>query len=189
MAKRSLAPDRRSQAGPAVVVCLMILSCCAGPARGQPAPAGPSWNAWNFLLGEWAGEGTGVPGEGSGGFTFSLELQKRVLERRSYASYPAAKDRPAFSHEDLTIVFQEDQKPVRAVYFDNEGHVINYTVEATPDSGSVTFLSDLLPSSPRYRLQYQSIGEGRVRLTFDIAPPNAPDNFIRYIEGSARRIH
>ncbi len=38
--------------------------------------------------------------------------------------------------------------------FDNEGHVIRYTAEFSADQKTLVFLSDRLPSAPRYRLTY-----------------------------------
>lgn len=29
-----------------------------------------SWNKWNWLMGEWVGEGSGQPGQGGGTFSF-----------------------------------------------------------------------------------------------------------------------
>ena len=34
----------------------------------------PNWDAWQFLLGEWVGEGGGAPGQGGGGMTFHFDL-------------------------------------------------------------------------------------------------------------------
>lgn len=145
-----------------------------------------SWDGWGFLVGEWIGQGTGDPGEGSGGFSFYLDLQNRVLMRRNYAKYPATKDRPAFSHDDIIVIYQEEGA-TRGDYFDNEGHVIHYTVSFSKDSSSVTFLSDVVKSAPRYRLTYRKSGEGLVTIAFEIAPPGKPDVFSRYIEASAKK--
>ncbi len=111
-----------------------------------PSAARPNWDSWQFLIGEWAGEGSGDPGKGTGGFRFQLELQGRVLVRRNRADYPAAGGRSAFSHDDLMIVYQEPEaKRTRAVYFDNEGHVIHYTAAFSADQKALTFLGDVTP--------------------------------------------
>jgi len=47
------------------------------------------WEGWQFLLGEWQGEGSGKPGEGSAIFSFYLDLQENVLVRRNRVDYPA----------------------------------------------------------------------------------------------------
>jgi hypothetical protein len=155
------------------------------PVRAQQQPS-INWNAFKFLIGEWVGEGTGTPGEGSGGFTFSYDLQSTVLIRKNFANYPATKDRPAFTHDDLMIVYHEGGK-TRATYFDNEQHVINYGVTVSSDSNSIVFVSDAMPSAPRFRLTNAKAGADKVTITFEIAPPGKPESFTRYIEAAARR--
>lgn len=102
-----------------LISAVLLVSLLAAP------EAGP-WEDLSSLVGEWQGVGTGAPGEATGGFTLSFDLQKRVLVRRSRADYPATPQRPAFSHEDLTIIYREEPSgAVRAAYNDNEGHVIH----------------------------------------------------------------
>ena len=168
-------------------VFIVLLACmCTGPLSAQQPPPAPNWNAFKFLIGEWVGEGTGAPGEGSGGFSFSFDLQNTVLVRRNFANYPPTKDRPALTHSDLMIVYQETGK-TRAVYFDNEQHVINYSVTVAADSSSVVFVSDVVPSAPRFRLTNTKAGTDKITITFEIAPPGKPESFARYIEASARQ--
>jgi hypothetical protein len=141
-----------------------------------------------LLVGTWTGEGSGDPGLGTGGFSFAWDLQNRILVRKSHADYPATKDRPAFSHQDLMVVYQDPETREReAVYFDNEGHVIRYTVSVSPDAKSILFLSELRPSTPRYRLTYTMTGTDKVEMTFEIAPADKPDSFNTYIKAGARR--
>ncbi len=141
----------------------------------------------SFLSGEWIGEGGGDPGQGAGGFSFSKDLQGQVMVRKSYAEYPATKDKPAFRHDDLTVIYQQPGDTMRATYWDNEGHVINYTVQATPDQKSAVFVSAPSPSAPRFRLTYKMKDEKSVAMIFEIAPPGQPDAFSPYIQASAHR--
>jgi hypothetical protein len=161
------------------------------PAETAQAPASGSadtWTALGSLVGTWAGEGTGDPGPGTGGFSFNWELQQKILVRKSHADYPATKDRPAFSHQDLMITYQDpDGNLPKAVYFDNEGHVINYAVTVSPDAKSIVFLSELKPSTPRYRLTYVMTSTEKVEMAFEIAPPDKPDSFRTYLQAGARR--
>ena len=156
-------------------------------AAQAPIPA-PNWDAWRFLLGDWVGEGSGQPGQGSGGFTFTLELEKRILVRRNRAEYPATAQRPAYSHEDLMIVYPDaDPKRTRAIYFDNEGHAIEYAVTFSPDGNAVTFLSAAAAAAPRFRLTYTKAGNAPVKIKFESAPPGKPEAFSTYLEAAARR--
>jgi len=146
-----------------------------------------SWDSWRFLLGEWTGEGAGQPGQGTGTFSFKLDLQGKVLVRRNRADYHATKDRPAFSHEDLMVIYQEEEPRTHAIYFDNEGHVIHYTAAVSEDKNTITFVSAPAPSNPRFRLTYTNGRNGTLAIKFEIAPPGKPDAFSTYLEGVARR--
>jgi hypothetical protein len=164
------------------ILAIFLSATCSAQ---QPTKA-IDWGAYRFLLGEWFGEGGGDPGQGVGGFTFSLDLQNTILVRRNYADYPATKDRPAFSHNDLMVVYKEGEN-TRAIYFDNEQHIINYTVTISKDSNSVVFLSDVIASAPRFRLTNTKTGNDSMKITFEFAPPGKPEAFARYIEADARR--
>jgi hypothetical protein len=111
-----------------------------------------------------------------------------VLVRRNRADYPATKERPAFSHTDLMVIYHEPgAQDVRAIYFDNEGHVIHYSVSVAPDQSSVTFLSDTTPTAPRFRFTYNKTKNDSMSFRFDIAPPGKPEAFSKYLEGTLRR--
>jgi hypothetical protein len=152
------------------------------------ASADDTWQPYQFLVGEWTGDGGGQPGKGSGQFSFGWDLQGKVLVRRNLAKYPAAQGRFAFTHEDLMVIYRADQDlRTRAIYFDSEGHVINYAAAFSGDKGTLTFLSDAAPSSPRFRLSYTKGADDSLRIKFEIAPPGKPDGFKTYLEGSAHR--
>ncbi len=159
------------------VLMLVWLAASAGVAAEDWGPA-------QFLVGHWIGEGSGQPGQGAGGFSFTSDLQGAVLVRKSFAEYPAANGRPASRHDDLTIVYRDEaSKQLRASYFDNEGHAIQYVVK--PAEGGVVFVSEGPPTATRYRLTYTSTGRDRLKLKFEIAAPGK--DFSTYIEAAARR--
>lgn len=166
-----------------LAVCLLFLVGGSVRAEGKDDP----WAAFRFLLGDWVGVGDGKPGAGSGSFSFAPDLDGKVLVRKNRNQIPAAKDRPAVNHEDLLIVYRgTDGKRNKAIYFDNEDHVINYTVTASDDGKSLTFLSDPAPSQPRFRLTYNQQKDGTVGIKFEIAPPGKAEEFKTYVEGTVR---
>jgi hypothetical protein len=167
------------------LVCLLLASA----AIAQPPAPSPDWTAWQPLLGTWIGVGGGGPGEGTGGFTYALDLQNRVIVRRNHADYPAAHGRPAFSHTDLMIVTQPSPSETRADYYDNEGHVIRYGASWSPDGRTLTLVSDAVPGAPRFRLTQALNGAGAdtLAIRFEIASPARPDSFTTYIEAKARK--
>ena len=146
-----------------------------------------TWENWQFLIGEWVGEGGGAPGQGVGSLIFHLDLQNQVLMRRNHVEFPAVPDRLAFAHDDLTVIYSDSAGSMRAIYFDNEGHVISYTVGMTEDGKLITFVSEAVPSSPRFRTTYIKEKDGAMLIRFEIAPPDNPDGFTIYTEGSATR--
>ncbi len=117
-----------------------------------------NWDDWQYYLGEWIGEGTGEPGEGVGGFRFDFDLQGQILIRRNFAEYPPSAEKAAYRHDDLMIIYRETEGTFRAMYWDNEGHVIHYTVEFSKDKNTLTFIGDVQPSAPRFRFTYQKRG-------------------------------
>ena len=169
---------------------LLVIACAIGwGTLLAQQPAASEWRDWSFLLGEWKGEGGGEPGQGIGGFTFKPDLQQSVLVRTSYSEYPASKDRPAYRHDDLMVIYREKpSSPVQAMYFDNEGHVIHYGVTIDSTAKTAVFLSQPENGAPRYRLTYTAKAPDTVSIKFEVAPPDKPEQFKTFIEARATRI-
>ncbi len=167
----------------------LALLCLLVPRPARVAPAVDPWAGWRFLIGEWEGTGGGQPGEaGGGGFRFAPDLDGRVLVRRSYAEYAATAGRPAFRHDDLMLVYRESPgAESRALYVDNEGHVIHYTAAVDTGAGRVVLTSLPDPRAPRFRFTYRRLSPDSLAFRFDIAPPGQPDSFAVYVQGTARR--
>jgi hypothetical protein len=165
-----------------------VVAVLCGMIAAAPAAEDDPWAAYRFLIGQWTGEGQGQPGKAAGRFSFALDLQGKVLLRKHRADVAAAAGRPAATHEDLLVIYRgSDGKRTRAMYFDSEDHVIAYTVSPSADGKSVAFVSDAVPTAPRFRLSYAQSGADTVRIKFEMAPPGQPENFRTYVEGTARR--
>ena len=143
------------------------------------------WAKLRFLIGNWEATGGGAPGHATGEFSFALDLQNKVMVRKSHTAYPAAGGRPAFAHDDLMILYSIGDE-VRADYYDNEGHVIRYAGEVAGDGQTITFLSDPIASQPRFRLTYVRRPANELTINFEIAAPNTND-FKVYVEGIAQK--
>jgi len=147
-------------------------------------PNGEPWKPLEFLIGDWIGEGSGGPGQGAGEFSFHFDLQKNVLIRKNFAEYPAQAGRPASRHDDLMIVYLDEQtKRPRAVYFDSEGHVIRYTV--TPAGSGLVFESEAGEPGMHYRLTYTPAGE-RIKGKFEMRAPGEAQ-YKSYLDFAVRR--
>jgi hypothetical protein len=168
--------------------CLALILGCSLQLTAQSAssPAPDPWKALSFLEGTWEAKAQGNGGvAASGRYTFQRELGGRILARHS-TSDPNCKGPASFdcAHGDLLYVFQEAPgEPLKAIYFDNEGHVIHYNV-STPTPTSVVFLSE--PSQgPQFRLIYElkhTVMSGK----FQMHMPG-PGEWQSYLEWSGRK--
>lgn len=162
---------------------ILFLSLMAMPAL-LTASVDP-WEAWRFLIGNW--ETVAKTGEGTGGFSLVPDLDCKVLVRRNHAEYPASEGRPAVVHDDLMIVHPDAGGPPKAVYFDNEGHIIHYAVVPS-EPGTVVLLSEPRPSTPCFRLTYVKKDAETVKVRFEMAPSGTEKDLKLYLEGEVRRI-
>ena len=159
---------------------LRVFAFCVLPVLA----ATDDWGPLEFLIGQWSGQGNGSPGTGSGSFSFQPDLQRQILVRKSFADYPPAADKPASRHDDLMIVYREGtSRQLRAIYFDNEGHVIRYTVDATAER--VVFTSDGARSEERYRMTYWPADLDQLDFRFEVATPGK--DLATYIDAKLRR--
>lgn len=164
-----------------VLGLLLLLPSGARADSMTPDP----WSGLRFLVGEWrTTSGGGTPGVAvSGEFSFRLDLDGRIAIRRSHSEYaPKVGEKEGIKHSDFTVVFP-GQAGLRATYWDDEGHVIQYVVKT--EDGRVTFESDASTPGPRFKLVYERTGEKTVAVTFFIAQPGK--SYQQYVSGEARR--
>lgn len=142
------------------------------------------WEKWQFLLGEWVGEGDGQPGKGSGGFSFTLDLDGKVLVRKSQTDFPSQGDKQPLSHKDLMVIYPDSSNDLlKACYFDNEGHVISYSV--TFSNGDIVFTSIKEAGKPVFRLIYSPISSREVEVKFEMSADGVL--FKTYVKGKSIR--
>jgi hypothetical protein len=145
-----------------------------------------TWNKFDYLIGNWKGEGSGNPGQGEGSFSFKFDLDKKILIRTNHSEYPATNDKPKTTHDDLMIVYLDfSGRPTKAIYFDNEGHVINYSVTYLNNS-DIEFTSEKISNIPVFRLTYSQIDSKSVNVKFEMSQDG--EEFITYVEGKCNKI-
>jgi hypothetical protein len=176
----------------ASLAAIIVLTVCALSAQTLakteqiPAKADP-WAGLRFLLGSWEAKTTGgvAQAQASGVYVFQLELRDHVVARHSTSG--ACKGPEDFNclHGDLLYIYPADKgEALKAIYFDNEGHVLSYDV-STPKPGTVVFLSDSTQPGPQFRLSYELAG-GVMTGKFQLKMPGQRE-FTSYLEWSGAR--
>jgi hypothetical protein len=158
-------------------------------AQNAPTPdaALDPWKSLQFLLGTWEAktQGGSAKAEGSGTYTFRLELRNHILARHSSGEDCKGPADYNCAHSDLLYVYQDERgQPQKAIYFDNEGHVIHYQV-SIPTTSSVIFLSDPSRPGPQFRLSYTLMGS-TMSGKFQMRMPGQAD-FSSYLEWSGAK--
>jgi len=160
-------------------ILLNFMTLCFGQQNQQ-------WEKWDWLIGEWKGEGDGQTGKGGGTFSIKPDLDNKVLVRKNHAEYPATTTKPKIVHDDLTIVYMDiSGTPSKAIYFDNEGHTINYTISYADTS--IILTSDKQPNSPVFRLTYTLNNGESVSVKFEMSRDG--EKFMTYTEGRCIKVN
>lgn len=157
-------------------------------AAAQTSPVAQSpdaaWAPLRFLAGTWEAKTSGgsAGAAGSGTYTFQMELRNHVLARHSTTAGcrgPAGFD---CEHTDLMYIYPDQAgRSFQAIFFDNEGHTIEYRVQ-TPRPDTALFVSLPGRPGPQYRLTYE-LKSGVMEGKFQMRMPGAAQ-FQSYLEWS-----
>lgn len=160
------------------------LSGLSVPAKdeAQLATAG-KWKAFQFLFGTWSGDGLGPGGKGPGTLTVEPDLDGTILRAVNSQSFSGNEKQPPFTYRGMIIL----SSPTRALFVDNEGHVLHYIVRATSNKVVFTGEREAVPVAPRFRFSYTLLKDGKLDCSFDIAPMDTPDKFTIHVSGTASR--
>jgi len=160
-----------------IFLCLLGAQLIHAANQPESPRFGPQWKA---LLGNWESE----PGPGSSGVCgFHFDLAEHVIVRTNLAKLSAG----APVHQDLMILSPEAApEKACAVYYDNEGHVIDYTAEWSGDGNTLTLTSKSGPGA-QFRLKYTKAGTDAFNVTFEFAPPGQPGAYKTYTSGKIKR--
>jgi len=123
----------------------------------------------------------------SGSTTFSHDLDEKIIIRRSRAEFapgPGTEQGPV--HEDLLIIYrQPGESQFRAIYFDNEGHVIRSSVSLPARQPAVVFESEASGRSPTARLVYEAAQDGSILVEFFVTAPGG--ELTSHVKGIVER--
>jgi hypothetical protein len=177
---------------------LITLTLALGLTASAQTPAPKPLAPLDFLLGTWIAQ-TDAPagtsrGQIVGTYTFSRDLGGHALQRTgTVAACKGPQDFDCNHHDQLTIFPDANAEATHhasllALYLDNEGHVIYYTLNL-PDPHTVVFISQGPASAPKFRLTYHLEGTGPNAIMtgkFQGAAPGS-DDFHSYLEWSGTK--
>lgn len=166
---------------------LLMLLASALVAQAPASKPAARWQSLAFLEGTWEAKTPASPSgpEVSGFYVFREELNGQVLARHSGSDGCKAPADFDCDHRDLLYLYQDKAgQPVRAIYFDNEGHVLHYAV-STPAANKVEFLSDPTVPGPQFRLVYELV-DGTMAGKFQMRMPGQGE-WKSYLEWSGKR--
>lgn len=165
-----------------VVLSLLLISASSLSGQSAPEPFAPL----SFLLGTWEAKTVNTPRvTASGTYTFRTELNGHVVARHTVAAGCKGPEDFNCQHGDLLYIYADAPgQPLRAIYFDNEGHVIHYAV-TTPSATTAEFLSDAAGPGPRFRLFYE-LKNGVMAGRFQIRMPGQ-QGWKSYLEWTGSR--
>jgi hypothetical protein len=168
------------------IFCLAVTLLFSSTISAQtPTKANP-FQALAFLEGTWdAKVQNNATVKESGRYSFGRELDGHVFARHGTTD-PNCKAPANFdcAHSDLLYVFSDGpDSSLKAIYFDNEGHVIHYAV-TMPTPNSVVFLS-APGQGPQFRLSYE-LASGVMTGKFQMLMPGQSE-WRTYLEWSGSR--
>ena len=166
-----------------IIACILLISgqLIFGQQTKNP------WEKWNYLIGEWVGEGNGKPGQGEGKFSFQTDLGGNIMVRKNHTVFPATSTTAQTIHDDLLMIYQSGSDGSQeAIYFDNEGHTIKYNVSYTDKS--IILTSPVSEKEMRFRFTYTMIDNMTINSSFEMASPKAPEEFKMYLSGKSMMV-
>jgi hypothetical protein len=166
----------------AAFVCLACAGIVAAQSAGGSRPAAQSpLERAGFLLGEWTTHDETELGHADAVSSFASDLDRHVVIRRSSTKFTSGRN-AGTGHDDLLILYVQDSR-LRAVYFDSEGHTIQYSV-SFPSPNTALFESDPGQPGPRYRLTHRVTGS-KMETKFEIALPGT--GFHTHVSSTSTR--
>jgi hypothetical protein len=140
---------------------------------------------WDWLIGEWKDTDPHKSGTEGSSFSFTFDLDKKIIVRKSNSSNIDITGRYKFFHKDLMIIYPDQTgKTDKAIYFDNEGHIINYRISF--EGRSVIFKNYDMGNNPEYRLTYTRIDNQTINRKFELSRDR--ENFTTYEQGTSIKL-
>jgi hypothetical protein len=171
-----------------VLTLALLLFALPLLSQTTPATSPDPLSTLSFLEGTWEAktQAGSAYANATGTYTFKRELGNHILARTSNSSVCKGPATFNCGHRDLLYVYSDAQgQPLKAIYFDNEGHVTHYEVTTSAPATAV-FLSEPSASAPQFRLVYD-LKDGKMTGKFQMRGPGQTE-WKSYLEWSGPRV-
>jgi hypothetical protein len=162
---------------------VVLLAGCLwlGAARSSVAQApvkDDPWRPVRFLVGEWTGESTGEPGQGTVRRTYRFVLGDKFLHEQNVSTYPPQPNNPKGEVHEHWAFFSYDRarKALVLRQLHQESFVNQYVMLAEAKANTVVFETEALenlPSGWKARERYEVVSPDEFVETFELAEPGS----------------
>jgi hypothetical protein len=143
------------------------------------------FDRWNWLIGEWKDDHLQQSGYEGTTFSFTFDLDRKIIVRKSTSEIPDITAKHNFIHTDLMIIYLDPSGiAYKAIYFDNEGYIINYKISF--EGRSVVFKNYDRGVSKIYKLTYTQIDNETISRKFELSRDG--EIFTTFEEGKSIKI-
>lgn len=169
----------------------LVLGAFVGHLGAAETVATDPWSPVRFLVGDWAGQASGEPGEGTVVRSYAFALKDRFVHERNVSTYAPSKNNPKGEvHEHWGFLsYDRIRKVIVLRQFHQEGFVNQYVLNASASTSTrLVFESERfenLNEQFKARETYELLGPDEFTETFEIAEPGKP--FAVYSKNHFRR--
>ncbi len=159
-------------------ILILILLAVPVVGWGQTPKQEDIWQPFEFLAGDWRGQGHGEPGVGNYERQYRFIFNKKFIEIKNKSSWAPSQQNPQGEiHEDIGYIsYDKARKTYVLRQFHIEGFVNQYKLESiSADGKRIVFVSEAIENiAPGWRARetYQKIGDDEFSEIFELAPPN-----------------
>jgi len=169
------------------IISIIYLLCFKSVSKAQDVIIEKTWLKWKFLIGDWADSGN-TTNENNLTFSFHIDLEDKILIRQSHLEYVATGDKPAKVHSDLMIIYLDNANiPNKAIYFDNDGKNVLYSITFLDNDTKIVFTSNNTGGTHKYRFSYTKIDEENVMVIFESTTRNS-NKYATYMQMTAKKL-
>jgi THAP4-like, heme-binding beta-barrel domain len=156
-----------------LLISLVIVSFAT---TAQPSRPDSTWQALDYFIGSWSGEGSGQPGKGTYTRSYEWKFGRTFIECKNTSVYPPREGQSTGEiHEDIGFFsYDKGRKRVILRQFHKEGFVNQYVLDSFSGGTEISFVTEGIENIPagwRAKERYTIKSSNEFVEVFELAPP------------------